>query len=159
MSHLVVFSLEGQRYALPLSAVDRVIHAVEVISLPKAPEMVLGVINMQGRVIPVLDLRKCLRLPPGDMELSDHLIIAHTSRWKVALVVNEVHGIIERSEQEVVAAERIFPGIEHIGGVVKLEDGIMLIHDLEKSISMDEERSLAEAMKEKGEVNRAPRHF
>ncbi len=150
--HLVVFSREGQRYALPLSAVDRVIHAVQVISLPKAPEMVLGVINMQGRVIPVLDLRKCLRLPAGDMELSDHLIIAHTSRWKVALVVNAVHGVIERSEEEVLAAEKIFPGIEHIGGVVKLEDDVILIHDLEKSISIAEEKGLAEAMREKGEA-------
>lgn len=149
--HLVVFSLEGQRYALPLSAVDRVIHAVELVHLPKAPEVVLGLINVQGQVIPVLDLRKTFRLPDKDMELSDHLIIAHTSRRKLALVVNAVHGVIERSEPEVVDAERIFPGIEHIGGVMKLEDDIILIHDLEKSLTLEEERGLAEAMTEKDE--------
>lgn len=149
--HLVVFSLDSQRYALNLASVERVIHAVEMISLPKAPGIILGLINLQGRVIPVLDLRKRLGLPKQEVELSDHLIIAHTSRWEVALVVNAVHGVIERSEQEILAAEKIFPGIEYVKGVVKLEDDIILIHDLERSISMDEEMALAEALKEKGE--------
>lgn len=46
IDQVVVFTLEGQQYALPLSAVERIVHAVEITPLPKAPEIVLGVINM-----------------------------------------------------------------------------------------------------------------
>jgi purine-binding chemotaxis protein CheW len=150
--HLVVFSLDGQRYALSLKSVDRVIHIVEMITIPDGSGIVLGLVNIQGQVIPVLDLRRRLGLPGKEVELSDHLIIAHTSRWKMALVVDSVHEVIERSEQEILAAEKIFPGLEHIGGVVKLEDEVILIHDLEKSISINEEKALAEALKKKGEA-------
>ena len=149
--YLLVFSLDGQRYALNLASVDRVIHAVEMISLPKVSGIILGLINLQGQVFPVLDLRKQLGLPEREVQLTDHLIIAHTSRWKVALVVNTVHAVIEQSEQEVLAAKKIFRGIENISGIVKLEENIILIHDLEKAISIDEEQTLAKALREKSE--------
>ncbi len=55
---LVIFRLENQRYALHLTAVERVLRMVAVSSLPKAPAIVLGVINFYGRVIPVLDLQR-----------------------------------------------------------------------------------------------------
>jgi len=55
-SNIVLFSLDEPRYALYLSAVERVIHSVEITPLPKAPDKVLGVINIQGEVIPVIDI-------------------------------------------------------------------------------------------------------
>ena len=58
---IVVFALDEPRYALPLSAVERVVRAVEITPLPKAPEIVLGVINMQGQVVPAVDIRKRFR--------------------------------------------------------------------------------------------------
>lgn len=59
---LVSFNLDDQKYALLLSAVIRIIRVVEITSLPKAPEIVLGVINMHGLIIPVFDIRKRFRL-------------------------------------------------------------------------------------------------
>jgi purine-binding chemotaxis protein CheW len=148
--HLVVFSLDGQRYALNLASVGRVIHAVEMIRIPEGPGIILGLINIQGRVLPVLNLRSRLGLPDKAMSLDDHLIIAHTARWQVALVVDAVHGVIERSAPEILAAEKIFPGMRHIKGVAQLEDDVILIHDLETSISIDEEQAIAAALQEKG---------
>ncbi len=54
---LVVFRLDEQRYAIPLAAVERIVRAVEVTALPEGPEIVLGVIDMEGRIRPVLDTR------------------------------------------------------------------------------------------------------
>ncbi len=59
----IVFTLDEQRYALHLSAVERVICVVEITPLPKAPEIVLGIINVGGQIIPVIDMRKRFRLP------------------------------------------------------------------------------------------------
>lgn len=60
---MVGLTLDGQRYALSLAQVERVIRAVEITPLPQAPEIITGVINVRGRVIPVVDIRKRFRLP------------------------------------------------------------------------------------------------
>jgi len=147
LNQLIVLTLDEQRYALHLSAVERIVRVVEVTPLPKAPEIVLGVVNVQGQITPVINIRKRFCLPEREMNLSDQLIIAHTSRRTVALVADAVSGVIERSEQEVIAAEKVLPGIEYVEGVVKLEDGMILIHDLNKFLSLEEEQALDNAMK------------
>src|SRR5712692_1417869 len=116
LRRLVVFALDGNRYALRLSAVERIVRLVEVTPLPQAPEIVLGVVNVQGRIISVIDIRKRFRLPGREMSLSDQLVIAHTSRRPVGLVADTVSGVAERSVQEVIAAETILPGIEYVEG-------------------------------------------
>ena len=62
-NHIVVFTLDEQRYALHLLAVERVVRAVEVTALPEAPEIVLGVVNVKGRIVPVINVRRRFRLP------------------------------------------------------------------------------------------------
>jgi purine-binding chemotaxis protein CheW len=146
MDQLVVFTLNDQRYGLPLSAVERVVRMVAVTLLPKAPQIVLGVVNVQGRVVPVVDLRRRFRLPERDFALADQLLIARTARRPVALAADAVTGVLEYSAREAVGAQDIVPGIEYVEGVVKLPDGLVLIHDLDKFLSLDEARALDEAI-------------
>lgn len=146
-TRLVRFSLDQQRYALYLSAVERVVPAAEVTPLPKAPEIVLGVLNAGGRIIPVVNIRRRFRLPEREIDLRDQLIIAHSGKRPVALVVDSVTGIAEVADEQVTAADRILPGLEQVEGVARLEDGLMLIHDLGKFLSLDEEQELGAALK------------
>jgi purine-binding chemotaxis protein CheW len=146
LNQLVVFTLDDQRYALYLHAVERVIRSVEITPLPKAPDIVLGVVNIQGRVIPVVDIRKRFRLPEREINLSDQLIIASTSKRPVALLTDAVNAVIEQSGKRTITSEDIMPGIKYIEGVVKLEDGLILIHDLDKFLSLEEEKALDEIM-------------
>lgn len=143
---LLAFRLDGQRYGLPLASVERVVRIAEITPLPKAPEVVLGVINVQGRVIAVVDVRKRFRLPQRDRALSDLLIIARTPARAVALVADAVAGVVECTEGETVPAQSIVPGMEYVEGVAKLDDGMLLIHDLARFLSLDEGRRLDEAM-------------
>ncbi|MDP2861973.1 MAG: chemotaxis protein CheW [Desulfobacterales bacterium] len=145
---LVNFNLDDQKYALFLSAVIRIIRVVEITSLPKAPEIVLGVINMHGLIIPVFDIRKRFRLPPRDMQLDDQMIVGYTSKRTVALLVDSVSDVIETSEEKIIASESILPGLAYVEGVVKTEEGMILIHDLEQFLSLQEEKALHEAMEE-----------
>lgn len=147
MNQFVVFALDEQRYALHRSAVERIVHMVDVTPLPKAPEIVLGVINVQGQIVPVVNVRKRFRLSEREIDLSDQLILAHTSKRPVALVADAVSGLLERSEREVVVAEKILPGLEYLEGVAKFEDGMILIHDLDRFLSLEEEKTLDEALK------------
>lgn len=146
LEQLVVFSLDERRYALRLSAVERVVRLVEVTPLPAAPEIVLGVINLEGRIVPVVDTRSRFRLPAKEQELSDHILIAHTARREVALLVDSVSNVVELSGGEVINSSGIVPGIEYVEGIAKLEDGMVLIHDLDRFLSLEEEKMLEEAI-------------
>ncbi len=146
LEQLVAFALEGRNYAVGLAAVERIVHVVEVAPLPKAPEIVLGLINFAGRIIPVVDIRQRFRLPQKEVGLYDQLIVARTSRREIAFIADEVAGVIECPEAEITAAEKIVPGLEYLSGVVRLKDGLIFIHDLERFLSLDEEQSLDEAM-------------
>jgi purine-binding chemotaxis protein CheW len=73
---LVVFTLELQRYALPLARVQRVVRMMEVTPLPEAPGIVLGVIDLEGKIIPVMSMRKRFGLSEPEASLDDQLIVA-----------------------------------------------------------------------------------
>lgn len=143
---LLIFVLDSQRYALPLPAVDRVARMVAITPLPEAPDIVLGAINIRGRVIPVINMRRRFHLPEREIALTDQLVVAHTARRPVALVADEVPDIIACPAQGVIAAKDIVPGVGYVDGVIKLENGLILIHDLDKFLSLEEEGSLARAL-------------
>ena len=143
---LVVFVLDGQRYALPLDKVERVIRAAEVTPLPNAPAIVCGILDIGGSVVPVLNLRRRLQLPERELRPGDQFLIARTARRTVALVIDEVQAVIQCPPTGIVPARQIVAELQHVEGLIQLEDGMVLVHDLEKFLSMDEEADLAEAL-------------
>lgn len=143
---LVVFDLERQRYALHLSVVERVLPMVAVSPLPKAPAIALGVINLRGAVLPVLDLRRRLALPAREYGVTAHLVVARTSRRRVAMPVDEVLGVQEVAATAVVAPDVVLPGTAHVAGIATLPDGLLFIHDLDAFLSLNEEQQLTEAL-------------
>jgi purine-binding chemotaxis protein CheW len=145
-NQLVVFSLEEQRYALHLNVVERIVRAVEVTALPKAPEIVLGIINFEGRIIPVLNVRKRLNFYEKEIGINDQLLIAQVKRGMVALQVDTVSDVISHDPNELTSMQRIVSGTHYVEGTVSLPDGIVLIHNLDTFLSIDEERALDEAM-------------
>ena len=147
-SPIVVFTLDGQRYALDLSMVERVERIVEITPLPRSPDIVLGVVNVRGDVIPAVNVRKRFRLPEREISLSDQLIVANTSVRTMALVVDEVIGVLAVSGAAVIDGGDILPGMDYVEGVVKLSDGMVLIHDLEKFLSLAEAKALEESMQQ-----------
>ena len=142
----VVFTLDSQRYGLPLRVVERIVRAVEVTPLPQAPGIVLGVVNVQGRVIPVIDLRRRFGLTERTLGLSDQMVVACTARRPVILVADAVHGVLDYPGEAAVAAQQMLPGLVHLAGVVKLDDGLVLIQDLEQFLSLDEDQALSRAL-------------
>lgn len=143
--HLIVFTLGDQRYALPLPEVDRVVRMVAITPLPEAPGIILGVVNIRGRVIPVINMRRRFHLAEREIALADQLVVAHTVRRPVALVADAVLDIIAYPAQNLIAAAQIVPGMEYVEGVIKLENGLILIHDLDKFLSLEEEDFLDRA--------------
>ena len=143
---LVVFDLDGQRYALPVTTAERVLPMVAVSPLPRAPAIALGVINLHGQILPVLDIRRRFGLPPREYGLANHLLVARTSRRTLAVPVDEVLGVKGVAAETTTAPDSVLPGIGHVSGIVALADGVLFIHDLEAFLSLDEEHRLSEAI-------------
>src|SRR4051812_44256856 len=133
----LVFEIEDQPYALPLHRVDRVIWMVQILPLPHAPAEVLGVINVQGRVLPVLNLRHWLRLPPRPLALTDHLILAHTAPADLVLPVDRVIGVQVCPPEAQVPAAAILPSLAGTEGVSKSAAGLIIVlDDLEALVNL-----------------------
>lgn len=135
---IVVFALDEPRYALSLFAVERVVRAVEITTLPNAPSIIYGAINVQGKIVPVVNIRERFRLPECEVRIDDSFIIARTKGRTVALVVDYVVGIRECTGSEVVSAGQALPFVEYLKGVVKTEDNLILIYDLDMFLSLEE---------------------
>ena len=143
---IVVFKLDDQRYGIKLSAVERVIRIVEITPLPYAPEIILGLVNIGGEIIPVADIRRRFHLPPWQLKLNDQLILAHTSSRVICLIVDEVDSIHHYPHSNMVNASAVLPGLRYVDAVLKFPDGLVLIHDLDRFLSLQEEQELAQAI-------------
>jgi len=145
---LLTFRLDRQLYALRLSVVEQVVRSVEVTSLPDAPGIVVGVVNLRGRIVPVINIRKRFQIAERPIELSDRFIIANAGRRTVAIIVDEIADIDEVSDAAMVCADDVLLGLGFLEGVVKRPDGIVLIHDLARFLSLEEERTLERSLAE-----------
>jgi len=148
INHLLVFIVDEQEYALPYTVVDKVVRSVEITQLPNAPDIIKGIINVHGRVIPVLSVREKLGCPGRDIDLDDKFIIAKAGKRTISFVVDEIIGIIEPSDKEVVAMDKIMPDPKLFGGTVKLPNNLILIYNTENFLSLKEEEKLREALGE-----------
>jgi purine-binding chemotaxis protein CheW len=163
--HLLVFALDDRLYALRLAQVDRVIRAVDATPLPQAPDVVMGAVNFQGKIIPLLDARRRFGLAPREIGIDDQFIIANmtrantseaimtaasTAQRTVAIAVDAVKDVAHRPEHEITAAEKFLRPLNYVDGVIQLEDGLALIHDLNRFFSIDEDNALQAALTAEG---------
>ncbi|MCD6073639.1 MAG: chemotaxis protein CheW [Rhodospirillales bacterium] len=144
---LVIFALDGRRYALPLSAVERVVRIVDVTPLPQAPDIVDGVINIQGIVVPVVNIRRRLGLLERQPSLNDRFIVARLLHRRIALAADTVTGVINTPSERIDTAQSILPGMKYFDGVLKLDDDLVLIQDLTRFLSLHEEEQLESALR------------
>lgn len=146
IDQILVFSLDDLSYALPLNMVEKVIHAIEIRHLPNAPEIISGIINIKGKIIPVADIRKRFKLSVHELDVNDQLIIADTGKRQVAILVDTIIGIKDLATGQLEVASDSSTYTEDIKGVVKTDKGFILIYDLNRFLSLDEEEKLEIAL-------------
>ena len=146
ISQVVVLIVDGSRYALPVSSVQRVLPMVATQPVPGAPEPVVGAINLAGQVVPVVDPRRRLGLPVQEYGLDAHLLVVRTGRRTLALAADEVLGVQEIEARSVVATDAVLPRLGRVTGIAALPDGLVFIHDLEAFLTPQEDRELEQAL-------------
>ena len=134
---LLVFAVSDLCCALPLSETDRVLHSVQISPVPRAPEIVMGLINIRGQIVPVLNIRKLFHLAETEISLNDHIIVAKALDLPVAIAVDTVIGIRDYNKVDITTADQLYPDIEFLQGVAKLKDEVIYIYNLDKFLSSE----------------------
>lgn len=142
MADTLIFHLDTHRFGIVAENVDEAFRAVTIAALPDAPPIVEGVINVRGRILPVLDIRGRFGLPPKPLDPDDHMIVARTSNRAVALRVDRVSDFMAIADADIVPATDMPSVGTMVAGVAKLPDGLVVIHDLTAFLSTAEIMSL-----------------
>jgi len=148
---VLAFEVAGQRYALPVDHVIQIIEMVAITPLPKVPEIVVGVVDFHGLVIPVVDTRRRFEGAYQPYTLHTPIVVGRLDGRVVGLVVDAVIGVLELKPEQAKRPAEIFtvemaPRIQYITGVARLEDGLLMILDPATILSRQEESSLAKAL-------------
>lgn len=147
---LIVFTIAGQRYGVDLWIVKRVVRVVEITSVPGMPEKVLGIINFEGTLIPVISTRRLIHAPEREIELSDQLVILQSPGRMIALLVDSVEGATGYAGVDEIPMESVLPGAKVIKGILKDKEDLIFIQDFEKFLSPEENRTLDSVLETQG---------
>lgn len=142
--HLIEFECRSQRIGLPLECVRRAIPSAEPLPLPGAGAVVLGMLNLGGTVIALLDLCYRLGLPRLPIEPSQQIIVLELPGLLCGVVVDRINGVVERAVDTVMPDE--LDAAPFVKGVVRLDDGLCLIIDPARFLFPDETQALAAAL-------------
>jgi purine-binding chemotaxis protein CheW len=146
MKQLVTFTVNNHKFGVDLSCVERAVLVVEISPLPSAPSNVMGIISVEGQTVPVINPRKILHLPDREPVLSDHLIIINTKKRTVALLVDEVSGIMEYSSGDETTAESILSDSGSIYSIIRKEGHFIYIQDVERFLALEQDMELESAI-------------
>jgi chemotaxis signal transduction protein len=141
---LVEFEYGGYRIALPLGCVRRVVASAEPAPLPGAGDVVLGVLNVAGELVVVVDLGRRLGLPDAPMLPSQQLLIVELSGFLAAVLVERIVGITVRAPMAAMP-DRVGRS-PFVAGTVRLDDGVCLLLDPRQFLFPGECTALAQAL-------------
>ncbi|MCU0598625.1 MAG: chemotaxis protein CheW [Desulfobacterales bacterium] len=128
----IIFSVDDIYVALSVGSIRQIIRAVQITCLPEAPELMSGLINMGGEIIPVINTRKQFKLPQREISASDRIIIAKTPLHTIAFIVDDIKGIAEYSNSDVIPSSEIFPKMdEYIAATAEYNGNTLLIYDID----------------------------
>lgn len=146
---LVTFRLGNEEFSLDILKVQEIIRHMDLTRVPKAPDFVEGVINLRGRVIPVLDLRKRFGLPADERTNETRIIVVEVDNNTVGLKVDAVSEVLRLPADTVEPPPSIVTGVEsdYIKGVGKLEGRLLILLDVAKILTKTETDVLSGAMK------------
>lgn len=143
---LIELECAGHRFGLPLHCVHRVVPSAAPTALPGAPDIVLGVLHIEGEVVAVLDFFKRVGLPFSGIDTSQRLVLLDIAGLRTAIVVDTVQGVTTR---ELPVLDRIPPrlaGNAPVETVVRLDDGLCIVVDPERFLFEEEKTLLGEAL-------------
>ena len=142
---LVTFKIADEEFGVDILKVQEIIRMMPITKVPNAPSFVEGVINLRGKVIPVIDMRKRFGLPASKHDSSTRIEVMDLQGQVVGFVVDAVSEVLRIKESTVEPPPAVVAGVgsEYMRGVGKLEDRLLILLDLDKLLNQRELDSLS----------------
>ena len=147
MHKLVTFRLGDDHFAADIHAVERVLRYAPPTSVPDMPEYIEGVMDYQGRVLPVVNLRRRFELPPIPVRTEMRTLIVNVSGEWIGCVVDAVTEVASYDPAAVAPPPRLFRGLagEYVKGIVRRGERLVIFLDVERLLSTTERIALQQA--------------
>lgn len=143
---LVIFRLANEDYGLPIQKVQEINRMVSISRLPQAPDFIEGIINLRGRVIPVVDLRKRFGLKDESRNDDTRIMIVDISGQTVGIIVDAVNEVVRMSASSIEPPPPSFIlESQYIDGIGKLEERLIILLNIDRILTSRESIQLKEA--------------
>jgi purine-binding chemotaxis protein CheW len=141
---LVVFQLGAELYGVDIARVHEIIRLQSITRVPRAPSFVEGVINLRGKVIPVVDLRRRFGLPTTEHTRATRTVVVEIGDQVVGIIVDSVSEVLRVSTSTVEPPSPVVAGIdsEYLHGIAKLPERLVILLDLDRVLAREERRSI-----------------
>lgn len=127
---LVVFQLGEQKYALPIQETHEIIRMTDVTRIPNASYYLEGIINLRGTILPVINLNRRLGLPEKPVDEETRIVVVENNDQQVGMIVDSVLEVGRYNQSEIEPANMVGSNSEYLRGVVKKDDQLWLLLDL-----------------------------
>jgi len=135
IERIVVFKLDAQRYGLAIEKVQEIQQIVEVSKVPGADASLIGMMNLRGQVIPVLDMRALIDLPAKSYHIDTPMIICRTKETLVSLVVDEVEDVLLVPPGALAPAPALHDLAERLLGICRLDNEMIFLFDVDRLVT------------------------
>jgi len=143
---LVSFKIGNEEFGVDILQVQEINRLVEVTRVPNAPDFVEGVMNLRGRIVPVVNLRKRLGLEKRENDKDTRVVVVEIEGKTIGFIVDSVSEVLRVSKSVVEPPPELISGIdsEYIIGIAKLENRLLILLDLKKVLNVEERETLKE---------------
>jgi purine-binding chemotaxis protein CheW len=147
IQQLVTFRLGDEEYGVDILKVHEIDRMMDITEVPNAPPSIEGVINLRGKVIPVINLRRKFNLPEREADSRTKIVVVDIGT-SAGMIVDSVSEVLRISSDIVEPPPAMTPGVssEFIRGVGKLKDRLLILLDIEKLLGADEKANTAKAV-------------
>ena len=137
---LVSFKISNEEFGVDILCVQEINRMLQITKMPNTPDFIEGVINLRGRVIPVLDLRIKLGMPRKEHDKNTRIIVVEIKGKTIGFIVDEVSEVLRIPKEITEAPPDMVGGVncDYITSIGKLEDRLLILLDLEKILSTSE---------------------
>lgn len=141
---LVSFVVENEEFGVDILRVQEIIRPIQVTRVPNAPSFVEGVINLRGRIIPVVDLRKRFGFDARERDSDTRIVVVELQDKVIGFMTDAVKEVIRINQDVIEPPPDLAVGIDahYIRSVAKLDDRLLILLDLDAVISKEEVKAL-----------------
>ncbi|MEA3544868.1 MAG: chemotaxis protein CheW [Thermodesulfobacteriota bacterium] len=137
----LTFHLNGENYAIPIHLITEIIGIQKITRLPDMPECIQGIINLRGRVFPVLDVRVRFGMVQCEYDDRTCIIVVNINDQTTGIIVDRVNEVVEIAGDQVEPPPHYQSGQQYIQGVGKIGDRVNILLDLGVLVDLDIEIS------------------